>query len=88
MEEKLEVCVCAAIKLADGVVIRGKRHGDCLAVIRDLEFSHIGSVQGFMTSFGRFVDRKEGRQLQNTAKIPSAAPFGYTGDILFSEDLY
>ena len=41
-----------------------------------------------VTSRNRFVSRKEGRQLQDAAGIPSAAEGGYRGDSLYSEDLY
>lgn len=51
-------------------------------------------AQGFLTTRGRFVDRKEGYRLQIAAGIPSMlegtknARAAYAGGELFSEDLY
>ncbi len=44
--------------------------------------------QGFVTSAGRFVNRAEGRRLQDAAGVSSVAPGGYRGGLLYSEDLY
>ena len=91
-----EVCICAAIRLPDGRVIRGHWHHNCFAAISELATvdASIPSrqerfEQGFVTSRNRFVDRKEGLALQLAAGIPSADPVrkGY-GNQLFSEDLY
>lgn len=89
-EQQAEVCICAAILLADGRVIRCHRHCQGLRVAE--EWSEAGqsitvTVQGFLTSRGRFVNRAEGYELQQAAGIPSAAG-GYRGERLFSEDLY
>jgi hypothetical protein len=86
-----EICICAAIKIDDGKIIRGHRHHDCIAIIQANGIGPIGSEkgeQGFVTSANRFVNRKEGYQLQIAAGIKSIAVGGYRGDILFSEDLY
>ena len=83
-----EHCVCAAIRLADGSVHVGKRHGNCLKLIAAKDLDRHGHVQGFMTSLGRFVTREEGRELQDAAGLASADPEGYRGRTLFSEDLY
>jgi hypothetical protein len=83
-----EHCVCAAYKLADGKIVSGRRHHNCLGMIERHGWSRIGSTDGFLTSMGRFVTREEGRQLQDAAGIPSAAPDGYRGKTLYSEDLY
>jgi len=91
-----ELCICAAIRLPDGRVIRGHRHHNCFAAIAELATvdASIPSQserfeQGFVTSRNRFVDRVEGLALQRAAGIPSADPVrkGY-GNQLFSEDLY
>jgi hypothetical protein len=87
-DAKPETCVCAAIVLTDGTVIQGRRHHNCLGAIHNLDLSRVGSTQGFITSTGRFVEREEGRKLQDAAGIPSADPGGYRGDTLYSEDLY
>jgi hypothetical protein len=91
---ELEFCICAAIQLGDGYIVRGHRHNDCLNTIYDLRMAgrRVGQVsdtkQGFITSRGRFVGREEALALQKAAGIPSAAPGGYRGKILFSQDLY
>lgn len=87
-----EICICAAIKLKDGYIARGHRHGDCIRHINE-HYSYLkkdvvwlGHVQGFITGHNRFVSREEGRKLQDDAGIPSFEE--YRGDTLFSEDLY
>jgi len=92
-DTQLEVCLCAALKTADGYVIRGHRHDDCIqTAIKmkkqiDRQADHTG--QGFLTSRGRFVTRREAMKIQIAAGIQSVAfEGGYRGDILFSEDLY
>lgn len=81
-----EVCICAAIQLADGRVIRGHRHDDCIQTALKWDADPAYAVQGFVTSCNRFVGRREGMALQKAAGIQSVT--GYRGDILFSEDLY
>lgn len=88
-----EVCICAAIRLKSGRVIRGHRHHHCLAAAREespgqhrLELLH--AEQGFITSHNRFVGREEGRRIQEAVGITSVAPDGYRGALLYSEDLY
>ena len=87
-----EVCVCAAIKMPDGYIVRGHRHNDCFRTIQGIQRYkgvNLDSLpDGFMTTRNRFVDRKEGRKLQEAAGIKSADKDGYRGDTLFSEDLY
>lgn len=87
-----EICICAAVKMPDGYIARGHRHGDCIRHINELyayqkkEIKWSGHIQGFMTGYNRFVTREEGRKLQDDAGIPSVD--GYRGNTLFSEDLY
>lgn len=81
-----EICICAAIQLTDGRIIRGHRHDDCIQTALKWKVELPKHTQGFMTSFNRFVDRREGMRLQKAAGLNSA--HGYRGDILFSEDLY
>ena len=52
-----ETCVCAAIKLADGQVITGRRHHHCLAIMEAKDLPQRGSIQGFYTNRGNFVNR-------------------------------
>jgi hypothetical protein len=86
-----EICICAAIRLADGRVIRGHRHAHCMRTAFDLRIPTLeirAADQGFVTSRHRYVGRVEGYRLQVAAGIPSADPGGYRVDRLFSEDLY
>ena len=87
-KDKKEICICAAIKTKDGQIIRGHRHGDAIMTANRMKLSLQVHEQGFVTSNNRFVDREEGRILQDNAGIPSADPEGYRGETLFSEDLY
>lgn len=87
-EANKEICICAAIKTPSGIY-RGHRHGDCFLVMQRKKIERSDSdVQGFMTSRNRFVDRREGRRLQNEAGIMSADTDGYETNTLLSEDLY
>lgn len=85
-----ERCICAAIQLKTGAIIRGHRHDSCfLTAMRIPGVGKAGireAEQGFITSTNRFVDRREGMRLQKAAGIESIT--GYRGDILFPEDLY
>lgn len=85
-----EICICAAIKTSRRTFVTGKRHFDCYSVIRKMgaKALYTADSQGFYTSKGRFVTRKQGRKLQDKAGVKSASPEGYQGDTLFSEDLY
>jgi len=52
--------------IESGVVICGRRHGDCYAILNgilgDVDVSKLPDrdCQGFLTSLNRYVDRKEG----------------------------
>lgn len=83
---------------ATGLVFAGWRHGDCFTTLeawargltpeereRIGESQLAGEHQGFLTSLGRFVDRKEAYALAQAAgQIQGGSKHGY----LFSEDLY
>jgi hypothetical protein len=92
-----EFCVCAAVKLDDGRIIRGHRHSDCVTTVARWQaageevLNHLPireDQQGFMTSRGRFVDRRLAMELQRA--ISDKAPKGHflQGEELISEDLY
>ncbi len=93
-----EVCICAAIRLADGRVFRCHRHADGIRMVAELvDYQVAGSwdavhlathEQGFVTSRNRYVGREEGLSLQKAAGIESACKSGYRKRELFSEDLY
>jgi hypothetical protein len=104
MSEHPEICICAAIRLPDGRVIRGHRHDSCIRTAYELvkwqhdpnsgvggpEWSASMAIdQGFVTSRNRYVGRREGMRLQVAAGIPSACGGKMQdGEMLFSEDLY
>lgn len=85
-----EICICAAVIDTEGNIWRGHRHCDCLHALRNghKEYKFELDNQGFITSKNRYVNREEGRKLQDKAGIPSASPEGYMGNTLYSEDLY
>lgn len=55
--------VASAVRLKDGRVFVGKRHGDCYSKMKDLglqiEECNNGATQGFITDRLFFLDRKE-----------------------------
>lgn len=93
-----ERVICAAVQW-NGHVWHGHRHGHALQAMQD-ELSwwmarkdmpkgpSTGMIQGFVTTTGRFVDRKEAMRIQLAAGIESVDEGGYRGDELYSEDLY
>lgn len=75
----------------NGMVVTGQRHHNCFATVYNIktmdidEFDRLESksIQGFLTSNNRFVNRKEGGEIAYEA--------GQTMELketLFSEDLY
>lgn len=89
-----EQCICAAILMPDGEIIRGHRHDACYTVIRKRQPTVDSELiakakQGFVTSRNRFVDRKAAIEIQRAAGKKSASTGAdLTGEDLFSEDLY
>jgi hypothetical protein len=96
-----EYILCAAIWVDDGkehphqpvstgVVLAGHRHHNILnamaALMEPIERGTAKKTQGFLTSMGEFVDRKEALRLAAEARQIAWTP----GDPLelFSEDLY
>lgn len=85
VEKAKEKIMHAAVKSKDGWIFIGKCHADCFMKARNINVEMVGTAdfQGFVTSKGVFVDRKE------AAKIAWLA--GQTNKeikILFSEDLW
>ena len=87
---------CAAIKLPNGQVWTGHRHGDCMSTVlqatgkRACEHGHY--TQGFITMerskehpHGRFVTRREAYDL--CCQTGQVKKFGAAPN-LYSEDLY
>lgn len=86
-----EIVICAAVISNTGKIFRGHRHSDCIRTMREIgeEPDKWRQSQGFITSKNRYVDRKEGFNLQKLAGIASANPDGYdSSKELYSEDLY
>lgn len=94
-----EICICSAIKLPNGEIVRGHRHNHCYDIVRARpetlrtepgRLAVINAKQGFVTSRNRFVDRNEAMAIQRASGSPSS--YGkdgeYIGESLFSEDLY
>lgn len=86
-----EMIICSAILMADGCIIRGHRHHNCIATISDIpryraDNRYIESgVQGFVTSKNRFVTREEAKILAvNAGQLTKST----SNERLFSEDLY
>lgn len=74
-----------------GIVIAGRRHHNCFLTAFELngkekikgKLNERQSIQGFITSDDRFVDRKEGGQIAFEARQTKELK-----EMLFSEDLY
>jgi hypothetical protein len=83
-EDSSERIKAAAIKRNDGVVSTGKDHAE---VFKKSPFGtcKAGSVQGFVTNSGRFVDRKEAAKIAfNAGQISKYEE----GQILLSEEIW
>ena len=86
---KKRLVVCAAIKLASGLIVAGARHHDKImnAQIKAAGETHIGETQGFIDQFGVFLTRYEawGIAIDNQQR-----KYRCGGDkfALFSENLY
>ncbi len=80
MPEKI---ICAAVQMDDGYIVYGHRHHNALQAANDIP-KYAGTVasnrpqQGFVTSEGRFVDRREAYKIV----------FGRGEKDLYSDDLY
>ena len=95
--KELPTSVFKPINIDKGIVVCGHRHGNCIDIVKSLsglrsvQFTPDGvgeSIQGFLTSNNRFVDRLE------AAEIAISAGQVYRNFLdnpkigLFSEDLY
>ena len=91
----MEKVICAAIKIGRQVFY-GHRHNHAIRAMNDKlsytlnrqQIDKLKKIQGFVTTEGRFVDRKEGMKIQIAAGIKSAnkKQGGYFGGELYSED--
>lgn len=91
-----EFIICAAIQIVEtGKIFYGHRHDQCNNSLNGelswnlnrQEILKLKTEQGFVTSLGRFVDRKEGLKiaLENNQVLDLKE---VRGDNLYSEDLY
>ena len=87
----------AAIKIDDTVhsVPKPGRHHDVIRVVYDATGKTVFGEQGFVTSTGRFVNRRVARKIAENAKQLIAGrrdndgiPYVATDDRLFSEDVW
>lgn len=70
-----------------GLVLTGMRHHHCYATLKMLQICKVNNVgntiEGFITSFGRFVDRVEAAEIAyNCGQIDEKI------NVLFSENLF
>ncbi len=93
MKEKI---ICAAIQITEtGKIYYGHRHNHCLEAMNGelswemnrKEIRKVENTQGFVTTKGRFVDRKEALKIAfKNNQVISVSEI--RGDSLYSEDLY
>lgn len=95
-----EKILCSAINY-NGAIITGRRHSDCYKSLKSIleveSYSNINfelpdrEHQGFLTTFNRFVDRKEAYKIakaQNQIKYGFDATENGEESILISENLF
>ena len=83
------VVVCAANRLASGLIVCGARHHDAVMneQIRAAGETHIGEEQGFIDQFGNFLTREDARTIAlENGQIKKRC--GGDSVRLFSENLY
>lgn len=90
MNKEYILCAAIALFIKDNeppVIIGGYRHGECMTNAIKMGYSNYISQdeQGFLTSTGRFVDRKEAKMIaKNANQLIRDSVF----ENLISEDLY
>lgn len=91
----MERIICAALRIDEtGKIYYGHRHSHCISAangelsweLNRQEINKIPKTQGFITSMGRFVDRKVAWDIAEKSRqiIRSTGGDG----ILYSEDIY
>lgn len=85
MSKEIEVIKHAAIKTKDNWIFIGKCHGDCFEKSMNINKTPCSKAesQGFVTSFGRYVNREEAAKIASTVMKACAV-----GGVLISEDLW
>ena len=76
---------CGPENITGGYVVCGRRHSDCFETLHffKIKASDYDTVQGFLTSDDRFVDRNEAAVIAlDSGQIESEKP------VLYSENLY
>lgn len=87
--------LCSALKLHDelepDIILPCYRHSDGFIILKDLKvnYKQFEITQGFITSNGTFLNRKEAYQeALRCGQIPTQLRICKTLNELFSEDLY
>jgi hypothetical protein len=82
--------IASAVKLPDGQIFTGKRHGNAYKLAQDLLKSGkpLCGEDGFLTSGLIFLDRKEAYKYAKKTRQFNRHDTGYHGKELFSEDLW
>jgi hypothetical protein len=84
----VERIVAAAMKKGEAIfaVEKPGRHGSIFKALNDIGMELNEDDQGFLTSFGRFVDRRSGCTIARAAGqiLKKTGP----ADVLFSEDMW
>lgn len=90
MSKEYILCAAIALTIKDNeppVIIGGFRHGECMTAAIKMGYPNYitQEEQGFLTSKGRFVDRKEAKIIaKNANQLIRDSIF----ENLISEDLY
>lgn len=80
----IEKIKAAAIRLSNGKIYEDRRHYHCIRkAIDDGNKPPIEGEEGFTTTSGRFVDRKEAAKIAHKAKQTTHDTL-----VLFSEDIF
>jgi hypothetical protein len=80
-----ERIICSCVRSADGENFFGKRHSDCLWLMRQFDVDYKNSIQGFYTSDHEFVTRKQAMEIAINAGQVSKI---HAGLDLYSENLW
>lgn len=75
----------AAIRYPQGDILTARRHHLIIAKAASYGVSSVGAEQGFVTTTGKFVDRKQAMEI---AKRMGQMPKDHKNPELYSEDLW
>lgn len=85
-QEKPSPILHAAIKATNGIIYVGFRHHNCFNTMLECKVTHIGAIQGFIDTNGKFHTREQALKIaqENNQIITKNYPLNK----LLSEDLY